>query len=139
MTNETTDNAFDKDVIKSDGPVLVDFWASWCGPCRRENPNLVVAYEKYSKAKFKDAKGFEIFNVSLDREVHPWTYAIKMDNLNWKLHGSDLGGWESEAAALYGVCSIPSNFLVDANGIIIAKNLKGAKLHQEIDKLVKSL
>jgi len=119
--------------------VLVDFWASWCGPCRKESPNLVRAYGKYSGAKFKKAKGFEIFSVSLDMNKAAWIKAIEADKLNWRYHVSDLKRWQSEAAALYGIQSIPASFLLDENGVIIAKNLKGTKLDFEMDKLVNKL
>lgn len=109
--------------------VLLDFWASWCGPCRRENPNVVRLYEKY-----KD-KGFEVFSVSLDRTKDAWVQAIEKDQLAWDGHVSDLKFWQSEAAKDYGVSSIPTTVLIDRDGKIIQANLRGPALEQALQEL----
>ena len=112
------------------GVVLVDFWASWCGPCRQENPNVVKAYEK-----FKD-RGFDILGVSLDDNKDKWLKAVEADKLTWT-HVSDLKGWKNAAADLYGVRAIPQNVLIDPKGKIIAKNLRGDKLEEKLEELMK--
>jgi peroxiredoxin len=108
--------------------VLVDFWAKWCGPCRRENPNVVNAYRKYKNPRF------EILGVSLDRSKQDWLQAIAEDNLTWK-HVSDLKYFSSQAAIDYNINAIPFSILVDPNGVIIAKNLRGANLEKKLAEI----
>ncbi len=108
--------------------VLLDFWASWCRPCRVENPHLVKVYHKYQD------KGFEIFQVSLDKKQESWVEAIEKDSLNWP-QVSDLKYWNSEAAKLYKVQSIPANFLIDRTGRIVAKNLRGDALEAKLSEI----
>jgi thiol-disulfide isomerase/thioredoxin len=117
--------------------VLIDFWASWCGPCRRENPSVVAAWQKFKDQKFENAKGFKIYNVSLDTNADAWKMAITQDGLAWEYHVSDLKGWQSEAGKIYQIYSIPANYLIDADGKILAKNLRGGNLHLELEKYVK--
>lgn len=108
--------------------VLVDFWASWCRPCRRRHPELTGVYNKFKNQKFKNGEQFEIFSVSLDRNKKAWKAAIAKDHLTWSTHVSDLKGWNSSAAKAYGFRSIPSNVLLDAKGNVIAKNVFGDDL-----------
>lgn len=108
--------------------LLIDFWAAWCGPCRRENPNVVKAYQQYH------AKGFDILGVSLDKNRADWLAAIATDQLTWT-HVSDLKFWDSAPAKLYGVRAIPANVLIDPNGVIIGRNLRGEELQQTLERL----
>jgi peroxiredoxin len=109
--------------------VLLEFWASWCGPCRQENPNLVKTYEKFNQ------KGFEIFAVSLDEDKESWLKAIEKDGLNWE-HVSDLKGQRNEASLIYGINGVPDNFLIAENGEIIGRNLRGEKLNQKLKEIL---
>ena len=111
--------------------VLLDFWASWCGPCRQEMPNVVATYKKY-----KD-KGFTVYSVSLDKDANAWKNAITNLGMIWENHVSDLKWWQSEAAMRYGVEGIPSAFLLDRNGVIVATNLRGAELEKKVQELIK--
>ncbi len=109
--------------------VLIDFWASWCGPCRKENPTVVAAYKKYRE------KGFEVFSVSLDQDKGRWMNAIQQDGLVWPNHVSDLKFWQNEAAAKYSVTSIPRTVLIDRNGVITDHNLRGEALEKKLKEI----
>ena len=111
--------------------VLIDFWASWCGPCRKENPYTVEIYEEYKE------KGFTVYSVSLDQNKAAWQKAIQKDGLVWGNHVSDLKGWRNKAAADYGVEAIPATFLIDRTGTIIAKDVHGGELDKAVRKALK--
>ena len=111
--------------------VLVDFWASWCGPCRAENPNVVKAYNAYH------SKGFEVFSVSLDKDKDRWVEAIRKDGLSWPSHVCDFKYWQSPVVQLYNFNGIPYNVLLDKQGNIIAKNLRGEALEQKLAEVLK--
>ncbi|HWK06753.1 MAG TPA: TlpA disulfide reductase family protein [Puia sp.] len=128
--NDTSGNPVSSASLKGKY-VLIDFWASWCGPCRMENPNLLKAYNQ-----FKD-KNFEILGVSLDDKKQPWVEAIQKDKTPW-IHVSDLKGWENVVAMEYGITAVPQNFLIDPNGIIIAKNLRGDALSKKLTEIFTS-
>ncbi len=117
--------------------VLIDFWAAWCGPCRAENPNLVKTYRKFKEKEFTGGSGFTVYGISLDRRKEDWVGAIQKDGLEWKNHVSDLKGWQSVAAAMYHVQMIPMNFLIDGNGIIVGKYLRGESLDVMLTGLLK--
>ena len=118
--------------------VLLDFWASWCGPCRRSSPGLVALYNKYKDQHFKNAKnGFTIVSVSLDQNKEAWVKAISDDKYTWPYHMSDLGAWQSKAADIYGVQFIPQAFLIGPDGKILGKYMFADQAAEEIQKMVK--
>lgn len=116
--------------------ILLDFWASWCGPCRKENPNVVEAYNKYRREKFKNGKKFVVLSVSLDKNKESWKKAIEKDNLHWDSHVIDEN---NKVATMYGVRSIPYSFLINGDGEILAQGneLRGLNLHITIEKYLR--
>ena len=134
FTNLTMDDPEGKEVSLSDycgkgKLVLIDFWASWCGPCRKEMPELVELYKKYKN------KNFEIIGVSFDNSADAWKNAIKQMDMTWP-QMSDLKGWQSEGASIYGISSIPSTILVGGDGVILERNLRGDELYEKIKELL---
>lgn len=119
-----------KDILTQNKYTLVDFWASWCGPCRKENPHVVKTYEAFK------AKGFTVLSVSLDDNSERWKAAIEQDGMPWH-HVSSLKGWKEPAAQLYGVRAIPQNILIDAQGKIVATNLRGETLFNKVEQLLR--
>jgi peroxiredoxin len=110
--------------------VLIDFWASWCGPCRGENPNVVAAYNKYKN------KNFTVLGISLDKSKDAWLAAVEKDGLTWT-QLSDLKFWSNAVAQQFGIQSIPQNFLIDPNGVVIDKNLRGEALEAKLESILK--
>lgn len=117
--------------------VLIDFWAAWCRPCRKENPHVRSAWQEFRNARFTDGQGFEVYSVSLDENRNAWENAIRKDGLDWEYHVCDLKGWESPAARLYGVDRIPTNFLIDGKGRVLKSNLRGRELHNFLENRIR--
>ena len=117
--------------------VLIDFWAAWCGPCRKDNPYLVDIYRKYRDREFVNGSGFTIYSVSLDKNRESWMAAIEQDSLEWEYHVNDLKGRQSEAVSAYEVESIPFNVLIDGNGTILAVGLRRHYLDNRLNDFLK--
>jgi peroxiredoxin len=127
LPDTSGNNVFVKEMVGK-SYLLIDFWASWCAPCREENPNLVALYSEFH------GRGFDIIGVSMDSRRDRWVEAIRKDNLTWA-HVSDLKGWESAVGKLYGIRSIPANVMIDTAGYIVAKNLRGEDLRNKLEEL----
>jgi thiol-disulfide isomerase/thioredoxin len=124
--------------IYKDKLVLLDFWASWCRPCRGASPRLVDLYNRYKDKQFKSAKkGFTVVSVSLDQNKDSWKKAITDDKLEWEYHMSDLGAWDSKAAALYGVQFIPQAFLISTDGKVVGKYNSAEEAEADLQKMLK--
>jgi thiol-disulfide isomerase/thioredoxin len=135
---DTAGNVLKLSDINKGRVVLLDFWASWCHPCRMASPKVKAMYTAYHKKKFKNAKkGFTVVSVSLDQQHDPWVAAIKQDSLYWPYHMSDLGGWKSKPADIYGIQYIPQAFLIDSDGKVIGKYNMAEEAEADIKKLVK--
>lgn len=117
--------------------VLIDFWAAWCPPCRRDNPNLVRLYRQFRDQEFVNGSGFTVYSVSLDKSMEDWTAAIEKDSLEWDSHVSDLKGRQSEPISVYEVRAIPFNTLIDGDGIILAVGERGSALENKLKQYLK--